>query len=479
MNKIYYILIMVLVLSSCDKKFQDLNTDPKNPSSVPSETLFTSAQKQMGDQVASTSVNFNNFKLWSQYFTETTYTDESNYDVITRNVPDNAWTEWYRDVISDLTQAKFVLSEETVIPGEEQKVKNKEAILDLLIVFTYQRLVDMFGNVPYTEAMDVNNNLLPAYDDAWEIYQSLANRIDDNLANMDASAGSFGGADLMYGGDVASWMAFANGMKLKMGITVVNFNTQMAQTWMVSAAPHVFSSSADNCTLEYLGATPNTNPQYVSLVLSGRHDYVAGKTIIDTMNFYNDPRRAEYYTQVDTSGNGDYVYLGGGIGESNTYGDFSHHGPKLLDPTHPVVLMSYSEIQFYLAEAAERGFSVGGSAQGFYENAINASFDEWGAADAATYLGQDDVAWGTGTHTNMEKIARESWVSFYDRGFVAYTQIRRLDFPLPIAASPANGIYPLRYTYPVNEQTLNGTSYTAAASAIGGDTQATHIFWDN
>mgnify|MGYP001815264054 CR=1 FL=1 len=72
MNKILYILITVLLLSSCDKKFSELNIDPKNPTTVPSETLFTNAQKDLGDQVASTNVNLNNFKLWVQYWTETT-----------------------------------------------------------------------------------------------------------------------------------------------------------------------------------------------------------------------------------------------------------------------------------------------------------------------------------------------------------------------------------------------------------------------
>jgi hypothetical protein len=434
--------------------------------------LFTNAQKNAGDQVASTNVNVNNFKLWSQYWTETTYTDESNYDVKTRSVPDRAFLVWYRDVISDLTQAKATLAEESVLPGTEQEVANKNAIIELMIVFAYQRLVDLFGNVPYSQAMDIENNLQPAYDDAWTIYQDLAARVDAAIASMDPSAGSFGASDLMYGGDVANWIAFGHGLKLKMGLTISDFNSGVATSWISNAAPNVFTSNAQNCVLSYLGATPNTNPLYVDLVLSGRQDFIAGKTIADTMNFYNDNRRAQYFT-TDPNGN----YSGGAIGESNPYVDFSKPGDKLVDPTLPVVLMSYDEMEFYLAEAAERGF-ISGSAQSHYENAINASYEMWGAGDASAYLAQTDVAWGTGTHSNLEKIARESWVAFYNRGFVAWTQIRRMDFPLPLAAAPQDGVYPVRYTYPVNEQTLNGANYTSAASTIGGDLSSTHIFWD-
>lgn len=448
--------------------------DPKKPAVVPSETLFTNAQKNAGDQVASTNVNRNNLKLWAQYWTETTYTDESNYDIVTRKVPDYAFQTWYRDVISDLTEAKKVLASETVIPGTEQEVANKNAIIEIMTVFAYQRLVDLFGDVPYSEAMDVDNNLQPKYDDSWTIYQDLVSRLDNAIASMDPSEGSFGASDLFYGGDVASWMAFANGQKLKMGIIIADFNSAKSIEWVNEAvAGGIFTSNADNCVLAYLGASPNTNPLYIDLVASGRQDFIAGKTIADTMNFYNDDRRAQYFT-MDPNG----AYSGGPIGENNPYADFSHPGDKIIDPTIPVVLMSYDEMEFYLAEAADRGgYSVSG-AQTHYENAINASFEYWGAGDASTYLAQTDVAWGTGSHTNMEKIARESWVAFYNRGFVAWTQIRRLDFPLPLAASPEDGNYPIRYSYPINEQTLNGANYTSAAATMGGDLSASPIFWD-
>lgn len=474
MNKILYIIIAVLILSSCNKKFEDLNVDPKNPSAVPSGSLFTSAQKTMGDQIASTNVNRNNFKLWSQYWTETTYLDESNYDVLTRNVPDNSWTEWYRDAISDLTKSQEVLATEPVIPGDEQVVANKNAIADLLIIYSYQRLVDLFGNVPYSEAMDAQNNLLPAYDDAWTIYQSLAARTDAAIAAMDPSSGSYGAQDLMYGGDVASWIAFAHGMKVKMGITVSDAQPAMGQAWVEGSYDKSFTSNAGNCQLAYLSSTPNTNPLYVDLILTGREDFVAAVTICDTMNFYNDGRRPEYFT-LDANGG----YSGGNIGETSSFADLSKPGAKLKDPTFPVLLMSYDEISFYLADAAERGWSVGGSAQQHYENGVNASFEYWGVpGDAAAHLATDNIAWGTGNSSNVEKITRESWVAFYSRGFVAWTQIRRLDFPLALSAAPQDGHYPIRYTYPVNEQTLNPTSWSAAASAIGGDVSDTPIFWD-
>ena len=337
MNKVLSILIAVLVLSSCTKKFSDLNKDPKNPTEVPSETLFTNALKNAGDQIASTNVNQNNFKLWSQYWTETTYTDESNYDVKTRGVPDEAFEVWYRDVISDLAQSRIVLDQEGAIPGEEAVLNNKRACIEIMTIYSYQRLVDMFGDVPYTESLNVVSNLNPKYDDSWTIYQDLQSRLANAIGLIDAAQGGFGAADLIYGGDMNGWLAFAHGLHVKMGITIADAHPTEAQAWIEFSAAAAIPDAMLNAEMDYLGSTPNTNPLHVDLVLSGRQDFVAGQTIIDTMLHYNDNRIDEYFNVSVNTG----VHSGGGIGESNTWGDHSTPGDKLLDPTFPVLFCSY------------------------------------------------------------------------------------------------------------------------------------------
>jgi len=453
-----------------------MNVDPKRPTVVPGTSLVTNAMKDLGDQVASTNVNRNVFRLWAQYWTETTYTDETNYDVKTRGVPDNVYDALYKDVLSDLKEASIIIPGEIVIEGTEIAIQNQLAIIDLLSVYTYHRLVDVFGDVPYSEAIDINNVLLPVYDDAASIYSDLVVRIDQDLAQLDESAGSFGSEDIIYNGDVASWIAFGHSLKLRIGIMLADVNPGKSQQWVEEAAPFVISSIQGNAILEYLGATPNTNPVYVDLVLSGRQDFVAAKTIVDTMNFLNDPRRMQYFTL-----NPDGEYVGGGVGEQNSFAEFSKPGSQLTSPGLPVVFLSYSEMQFYLAEAAERGYGVSGSAEDFYNEGIRASILFWGGTEEEynAYVAQSDVAYATAKGDFKQKIGMQSWIAFYNRGFAGYTQFRRLDWPaLQPAASPVDGVFPTRYTYPINEQTLNGTNYTNAAAAIGGDLSDTRIFWD-
>ena len=99
-----YILIVLVILASCSENIEDLNENIKDPSVVTGESLFTSAQKSLVDQMVDLNVNLNNTKLWSQYLQETTYTDESNYDQVTRSIPGSHFAILYRDVLKDLDE---------------------------------------------------------------------------------------------------------------------------------------------------------------------------------------------------------------------------------------------------------------------------------------------------------------------------------------------------------------------------------------
>src|SRR5690349_15555006 len=114
---------------------------------------------------------------------------------------------------------------------------------------------------------------------------------------MNATYGSFGSADVIYDGDVASWKKFANSFKLKMGMTIADDDNAKAKATVESAvAAGVFTSNADNAEFQYLSTPPNTNPIWVDLVQSGRKDFVAASTIISAMTSRNDPRLDDFFT---------------------------------------------------------------------------------------------------------------------------------------------------------------------------------------
>ncbi len=464
MKKILIILMTFLVIASCTK-LEDLNKDTKAPTEVPGVTLFSAAQKSFADQIASTNVNMNVFKLWTQWWTETTYTDEANYDIINRTIADNVWREWYRDVLVDFKQAGIVIGATTYATAEEEAdAANQLHIIEICNVFVYERMVTLWGNIPYTQALDIDN-ILPVYDDAATIYADLLTRLDAAIAGLNTNAGSFGDADLFYHGDVDAWKMFAYTLKLKMG-------TIISDASIVEAAMDgAFTSNADNCEMVYLGSPPNTNPLYVDLTLSGRQDFIGSTLITDYMNPNEDPRLPAYFTFApDTN-----VYLGGVYGHSNPYAGFSHVADELAtNPTFPCLILSYVEVEFYLAEYyARAGDAV--NAEAHYNNGIAASFDYW-HVDIGDYMSSNDVIYD---QSNWEKsIGTQAYIAFYNNGYIGWTEWRRLQYPalLPPSTSEFNYI-PLRFTYPVFEQTLNGANYTEAAAAIGGDLMNTKLWF--
>ncbi|HSF46126.1 MAG TPA: SusD/RagB family nutrient-binding outer membrane lipoprotein, partial [Chitinophagaceae bacterium] len=174
-------------------------------------------------------------------------------------------------------------------------------------------------------------------------------------------------------------------------------------------------------------------------------------------------------------------YTGGNYGQSNNYARYSKPSTKITAPDFPGLLMDYSEVEFLLAEAASRGFGVEGTAEEHYNKAITASIEYWGGTEeqAKAYLSQPGVAWSTAEGDWKEKIGVQKWIALYNRGFDAWTEWRRLDYP---ELTPPPGMdqedIPVRFTYPVLEQNLNTVNYEAAAGAIGGDVISTRLFWD-
>lgn len=477
MKKVLIVFSLGVLMVSCKKDIQDLNSQTKKPTDVPAQALFSNAQKNLVDILTSTSVNYNIFRLISQYWTETTYTDESNYDLVTRNIPQRYWNSLYRDVLKNLAEAKSKINSQdpaSVTPGQ---LKNQHAMTDIMEVLAYSTLVNSFGNIPYSQALDINN-LSPKYDDAKTVYYDLLTRLDTSINALNANEAGFGANDLLYGKSetqVADWIAFANSLKLRLGMIIADFDAAKAKSVVESAAPHVISSNDGNAAFAYQSAPPNTNPLWVDLIQSGRYDFVGTSTIIDPMKSMNDPRLSQYF-KTNKDGN----YIGGTPGDGNTYSQFSAPGKKLEKADFEALVFDYAETEFLLAEAVERNMNVGGTAADHYNKAITASITYWGGsnADASAYLAQPSVAYETATGNYKQKIGTQKWLAMYNRTFESWTEVRRLDYPvLPAPIDPVSG-FPVRFTYPVSEQNLNKDNYNAASTAIGGDKVETKLFWD-
>ncbi|MTI31036.1 SusD/RagB family nutrient-binding outer membrane lipoprotein, partial [Xanthovirga aplysinae] len=478
------------VLTACNFDDYD-NVDPKSPLETKSDFLFSNAQKALIDQLNSPSVNIQPARQLVQYWTETTYMESTVWNLNNRDLPGRHWTVLYRDVLTDLQEAKIMLEEEKVGLSEEE-YNGKSAMISVLEVYTWQWMVDLFGDVPYTEALMGEENPQPAYDDAQTIYADLINRLNGAIEELNKNSGAYyADADLIYKGSVAEWLKFANSLKLRMGIRLTGVQPATARQLVEEAFANAFTSNEDNATFPYLTGYENGNPIFEQ-VNTRPTDFVPANTLIDKMNALKDPRRPYYFNLWEETDDDDNVidsgYKGLAPGISGSIADFSYPSDLMQDVSFPGVYMTYAEVEFILAEAAEYGWNVGGTAEDHYNKAIEASISEWASlaeenADVAIneYLSNPLVNFQTaegGDH--VKAIALQKWIALYNQAPEAYTEYRRLKWPelnTPNNRDMAN--YPVRFTYPFSEQSRNVNSWREAVDKIGGvDSYTAPIFWE-
>jgi Starch-binding associating with outer membrane len=381
-------------------------------------------------------------------------------------------------MLNNLNQAKKIIMAYNPTASEAPtwpvKMKNQLAIIDMQMVYVYQTLADTYGDIPYSKSLDLAGNQLPVYDNDTDIYSDLILRLKKDILDLNTAGSSFDSGDYYYNGNVSSWRKFGNSLLLKIGIAIADVNSTLAQSTVNTAiTAGVFTSSADNCQFQYLADSPNYNPLFENLVASNRNDFVAAKTIIDKMNSTSDTRISKYFDPTPSG-----LFVGAAIGAPTSFGTKSHVGAFAYNATTPGALLTYTEVAFYLAEAAARW--TPGTATAAYNNAVTASFLDWGLSttSANTYLTANPFT----PATWKQSLGDQAWIAMYNQPLVSWNFYRRLDFPVlnapTTAVVAAAGKVPVRLQYPVKETTTNPSNWSAASSAIGGDLLTTKVFWD-
>lgn len=458
-------------LISCERDITSLNEDPKHPSEVPSGNLLASSQYNSFYDISSPSVNGNNFVFFTQQLAEVTYTDETNYDLVTRNQPRRFFNSMYVSGINVLKQSKVALEKEK--SGDVAVDNNKWAVLEISEIFLWESVVNTYGNVPYSEAFSPDQTLSPKYDDAATIYSDLIKRLDGAIAKVTPASKGYMEEDLVYKGDMLKWKKFANSIKLRLAMNLADVNPSLAKSTAEAAiTAGVMASNTDSYSLVFDGGT-FTNPVYDEFVASNRNDFVPSSVVVNLMNTKADPRRSVWFTKTEAGS-----YVGGAFGSRNPFARFSHYQNVLLAKNAPANLLSYSEVLFLQAEAAARGYSAGNTAEEFYKLAVTASMQEQGvsASDIATYVAANPY-----NSANWKKsIGEEAYVALFNKAYASWNFLRRLDYPVLNRPGNSNitSPYPYRMPYSSWEYTRNGTNVRAAASVIGGDKAETKLFWD-
>jgi hypothetical protein len=483
---ITWILMVCLLVCSCSKAYNSLGQDPKNPAVVPSATLFLQAEKDFFDACTSAGKSIAPFRVLAQEWTENTYVYEAVYDFSPYQAPDGWWNDLYVNVLHNLEAARQRFPADISDPVQ---VRHSEDITDILEVYAYYMIMTTYGDLPYTES-EKETIPFPRYDNARQVYEDLFVRLDSSISGLAIAGASIpSGAEQVYGGDPRAWIKFAATLKLKMALLSADADPTGAESKVLEAvSTGVFTANSDNALLAYDPSSPgNSNPVWQELAGSGQHNFCPANLLVNTMLAWEDPR-LPFYFSLDGYGG----YSGGVPGAGNGYGAVSDFSRLLQQPAFPADILDYPEAEFLLAEAAARGFPVGGTAESHYDDAITGSIEYWslaggrtsGSADstAALYLSRPQVAYAAAAGPWQRKIGYQQWIAAYGLNWDAWTIIRRLGYPDLDSVNPpvgAHGNLPLRFTYPTVEQAANPVNWKAAATALPGgqDVVSAKLWW--
>jgi hypothetical protein len=305
MNKSIIVLFSILLLSvsSCNL---DINVDPNSPATVPNAQLLSSAEVAIftsfghnGSGLGQTA------SIWVHQVMIRSNADGYGSTGTDANI-NNPWLNLYSGALQDL---------ETII---KQATTNGEfrylGIAKLLKAYSYNMMVDVWGDIPYSEAQGGAVQPFPKFDDDATIYPKLFTLIDEAIADLGKTQGALasnpGNDDLVYGGSATNWVRFAKALKLKMYNTVKGVQTVTTELTALMADPDIAAFSAD-FELKYfnVAAPENRNPAWISVSGAGTYmsryfyEILNGRSTLNPiLGSIVDPRLPYYlYNSLGTS----------------------------------------------------------------------------------------------------------------------------------------------------------------------------------
>ena len=468
--------LIIFGTATCTDDFDEINENPNSPQSVGPQFLLTNVISVAADQNA----YFQGFRLANYLAQFAASVEFERIDRYEMGANSEYWNTIFR-LQSDIESMKQA----------EGSNEAYVAVGDIMQSFLFSQLTDLWGDVPYTEALQARDGeFTPKYDTQESIYTDAETGILAVLqraASVLESTSTVIQGDVMFNGDLEKWVRFANSLRLRYLMRISKRLTDFSEIQTLADSGMLMESNADNAVVPYLSAAPNQYPMF-NAALGLYLEHRMTKTVDSVITLWNDPRVAVLYKPTANSMNSDTPEYNGllngqdreTIAEAGTdLNDISAFGTIFRDVPDGVdaQFMQYSETQFALAEAVERGF-ISGDAEAFYQNGIAASFEYYDVELPVNYLAQEAVVLN-GTD-NLNKIMTQKWLSLVSVGHEAWFNVRRTGIPdLQPGPDNLNGDrYPVRYFYPESEQATNSANYLEAVERIGGDDINSLGWWE-
>ena len=484
---------MLVFTTSCEDGLTELNENPNDLASVEARNLIAGVQASMATEIMY-DVNVTFLNMWVQHMAASSYPEEDQY-VLRDGDVNNYWNVMYARPLQD--------AEAIIDKSVETGNKLNLGIGKTMRVIGLAHLTNLFGDIPYSQAfsgsVEKGEILTPAYDRQEAVFTGLMAELDEAisaLSGAEAAPDDIGSEDLMYGGDADKWMRLATSLKLRLAMNLSNTPKGEGAVGAIQLG-NLFGSNDDNA---FIAFTDGNNASPIASHLNSRdQDFRMSKTLVDMMvgagtgTAPEDPRLAVYAspnTEDYVDANGSTVTAGGyvgienglnGLGDYYTFANTSELGAAFLQPESPLTFMTYAEVLFLQAEAAQRGW-IAGDVKSLYEQAVMASMEQHGidpsSAAVADYLAGS--ASFDAAADKMELIITQKWIALFQQGSIAYDDWRRTGIPAiaPSVDNNNNDLIPRRVPYPTEEFSVNEASVNAAISAQGTAGYNGRVWWD-
>ena len=489
---IIFASVLSLALTGCKREL-DINRNPNavTESNITPALILPNALHNVGVQTATGYGWLSNWMgHWSPSGSYNPSTEESTYN-ITSSFVETKWANIYNNLFDlDAVEQKARANKETFY----------QAIAMIMKAQLFQNLVDLYGNVPYSQAFKSLEFPSPIYDKAEDIYANLHLKLDTAITLMgSATPGSAESkVDIIFGGHTDQWIRLANTLKLRLLIRLSEVNANptaelakitakggvLKTTESASANPgYVNDNNKQSPFFGTYGITPSGN--------QANEYYRANAYIINVLRTNSDPRLGLFFKPAASPSNPANPYVGTVYGSDP---DVAFNGDRTSNIGTGLVksfdqdqwIVSSVEALFLYAEAVARGWFAG-DAKAAYEAAVRESFIWLGVPSAVTaantYMTNNSTAnWanaGTTADAKAKFVVAQKYIALTGiNSLEAWNDYRRLGVPsnVPLSVNPGRGsrIIPVRLIYPAAEYAVNSSN----VQAQGSITAQSKIFWD-
>ncbi|MFO7873271.1 MAG: SusD/RagB family nutrient-binding outer membrane lipoprotein [Bacteroidales bacterium] len=484
---LYIALAAILLFAGCTDDFEELDK-PKatsnqiDPGSLFTRSLVTGSGLSVGiwqwmHQISGS--------VYAQHFANI----QTGANFTSDNYEPREWNEVWNWYYARSNFAPLHYNFHVIELSQELENPIMEAVARIWNVYMIQQLTDMYGDMPVFEAFE---SIKPAFDPQKDIYLHMFDEIETAIELIDTyrDAGyiGFGQSDVLYSGNLDHWVSFANSMGMRLALRASNtneFDTEIRPFLENLNTAHTIDSDQETAKIIPDPDGPTYHVKNPLFFLHGWNEVRMSETMYDKLTELNDPRMEVFFAPNE---DGEFAGLPNGQPHeelSEGYHDYfrpayCNIGEFFIQDDTPHYLFTHAESSLLKAEAAYRGF-INGSAEAYYNEAITASFKQFGITDQDII---DDYLSGPAQFDDskaLEQIYEQRWLALYPNGHEAWSLVRRAAHPEmqePVYTFPGNDEMPRRKPFPGSERRHNAENYQAAVDRMGGDSQYTRIWWD-